>query len=284
MNSDNVANVFDQNCPSRKALEIVSAKWAVLAVHALGSGAQRYNQLLEKVGGISPKMLTQVLKSLQEKNIITKLPAQSGEHVEYSLTSLGRSLNGPLSELCRWAESHQDEISAVDSSEPNVAIARLKKHKTKGKMKSTFALLCCLAFCGHAIAQKQNLPNCAAISTQHQHLDEDTIRRIEQDWLTAEYRGNPQFLDCLLEPDYRTFGKSGQIRTRREVIDHVPLTTNMSKPVPALQTLVIIHGTSATAHSIMRTTDKDGNPKEVHFIDAYTFHDGRWFAYSGADF
>ena len=126
--------------------------------------------------------------------------------------------------------------------------------------------------------------NCGAVSTPDQKVNEDTIRRIEQGWITAEYRGNRQFLECLLEPDYRTSGKSGQVRTRQDVIDHVSLTTDMSKPVPALQTIVFIHGDSATAHSIMRTTDKEGKPREVHFVDGYTFHDGRWFAFSGADF
>lgn len=125
---------------------------------------------------------------------------------------------------------------------------------------------------------------CDAVSTPNQKADEDTIRRIEQGWLTAEYRGNKQFLECLLEPDYRTSGKSGQIRTRQDVIDHVSLTTDMSRPVPTLQTIVFIHGNSATAHSIMRTTDKEGMPREVHFVDGYTLHDGRWFAFSGADF
>ena len=126
--------------------------------------------------------------------------------------------------------------------------------------------------------------DCAAASTPDQKLDEDTIRRIEQGWITAEYRGNPKFLDCLLEADYRTSGKSGQVRTRQDVLDHVPLTTDMAKAIPALQTIVFIHGNSATAHSIMKTTDKSGNPKEVHFVDGYSFHDGRWFAYGGADF
>jgi Domain of unknown function (DUF4440) len=126
--------------------------------------------------------------------------------------------------------------------------------------------------------------SCDAVSTPNQKMDEETIRRIEEGWLTAEYRGNRQFLDCLLEPDYRTSGKSGQVRTRQDVIDHVSATTEMSKPVPALETIVFVHGNSATAHSIMKTTDKDGNPREVHFVDGYTFHDGRWFAFSGADF
>jgi hypothetical protein len=125
---------------------------------------------------------------------------------------------------------------------------------------------------------------CAAASTPDQKLDEDTVRRIEQGWITAEYRGNPRFLDCLLEADYRTSGRSGQVRTRQDVLDHVPLTTDMTKPVPALRVIVFIHGNSAMAHSIMKTTDKSGNPKEVHFVDGYSFHDGRWFAFGGADF
>jgi len=133
-------------------------------------------------------------------------------------------------------------------------------------------------------AQSHASSDCAAIATPDQKIDEDTIRRIEQGWLTAEYRGNPKFLDCLLEADYRTNGKSGQIRTRQEVIDHVPLTTDSSRAVPTLETIVILHGNNATAHSIMHTTDKSGNPKEVHFVDAYTFHDNRWYAYSGTDF
>ncbi|HEY1986478.1 MAG TPA: hypothetical protein VGG85_13770 [Terracidiphilus sp.] len=70
---------------------------------------------------------------------------------------------------------------------------------------------------------------CDEVSTPNQKIDEDTIRRIEQGWITAEYRGNREFLECLLEPDYRTSGKSGQIRSRQEVIDHVSLTTDPSE-------------------------------------------------------
>ena len=63
----------------------------------------------------------------------------------------------------------------------------------------------------------------------------------------------------------------------------MPQVSNDAKEVPKLDTIVVIHGDAATAHSILRTTDKAGNPKEVHFVDGYTFHDGRWFAFSGAD-
>ncbi len=151
-------------------------------------------------------------------------------------------------------------------------------------MKYALAIVLGLMTASHGIAATAGSPDCGSVSTPNQKVDEDTIRRIEQGWLTAEYRGNKQFLECLLEPDYRTSGRSGQVRTRQDVIDHVAVTTDASRPVPTLQTIVFIHDNSATAHSIMKTTDKDGNPREVHFVDGYTFHDGRWFAFSGADF
>ena len=125
--------------------------------------------------------------------------------------------------------------------------------------------------------------DCAAISTPDQKKDEDTIQRIELGWLTAEYRGNPQFLECLLEPDYRTSSRNGKIRTREDVIGRVSPTPDLTREVPKLETIVFVHGDVASAHSIMHTTDKAGNPKEVHFVDVYTFHDGRWHAFGGAD-
>ena len=125
--------------------------------------------------------------------------------------------------------------------------------------------------------------DCAAVSTPDQKKDEDTIRRIEQAWLTAEYRGNRQYLECLLEPDYRTSGRDGKIRSREDVIGRVSQTTDLTREVPKLETIVFVHGDSASAHSIMHSTDKAGNPKEVHFVDTYIFHDGRWHAFGGAD-
>ncbi len=140
-----------------------------------------------------------------------------------------------------------------------------------------------LAFLASATVHAADSTDCASVSIQNQKKDADTIRRIEQGWLTAEYRGNPRYLECLLEPDYQTSSRSGQVRTRKEVIDKVPQLTDMSRPVPQLETIVFIHGDAASAHSIMHSTDKAGNPKEVHFVDTYTFHDGRWFAFGGAD-
>lgn len=125
--------------------------------------------------------------------------------------------------------------------------------------------------------------DCSVVATPNQKKDEETIRRIEQDWLTAEYRGNPRYLECLLDPDYRTSGRDGKVRSRQEVINHVTQTTDMTREVPKLESIVFVHGDTAAAHSILRGTDKAGKPKEVHFVDSYTFHDGHWHAFGGAD-
>lgn len=142
-------------------------------------------------------------------------------------------------------------------------------------------ILCALPF--HARAADPSAAECARIATPDQKRDATTIQQIEQAWLTAEYRGHREYLACLLEPDYQTSSRSGLVRSRQDVIDRVPQVTDDAREVPKLETIVVIHGDSATAHSILKTTDKAGNPKEVHFVDGYTFHDGRWFAFSGAD-
>jgi hypothetical protein len=67
------------------------------------------------------------------------------------------------------------------------------------------------------------------------------------------------------------------------VIKHIRQITELTREFPMLESIVCIHGDAASVHSIPHRTDKAGNAKEVHFVDSYTLHDGRWYAYSGAD-
>jgi len=124
---------------------------------------------------------------------------------------------------------------------------------------------------------------CDAVALPQQKQDEDTIRRLEQAWLAAEYHGDTQFLGCLLEPDYRVSDRAAKIRSRQDLLDRVQQVSDRSRAVPPLETIVTLSGDAAFAHSILRTTDKAGNAKEVHFVDAYTFRAGRWHAFGGAD-
>ncbi len=100
--------------PELSLLEAISGKWTVLVVHILAGGKMRHGQLQRAVGGISQKVLTQVLRSLEGNGIVVRtvypvVPPQ----VEYSLTRLGKSLVPILSDLCGWARKHYKEVEPI---------------------------------------------------------------------------------------------------------------------------------------------------------------------------
>src|SRR5215472_16474530 len=106
-------SVLEPQCPSRLVLDRIADKWTALVIQILASGTMRYAQLQRAIGGISQKMLTQTLRSLERDGLVQRtvhpvIPPK----VEYSLTKLGRTLIEPLQALCRWSEKHLPEIQA----------------------------------------------------------------------------------------------------------------------------------------------------------------------------
>ena len=85
-----VVDVFARECASRGLLADVAGKWAVLALLALDEGGYRFNALRRRVQGVSEKMLSQTLQTLErdglvEREVVTTIPPR----VEYALTPLG---------------------------------------------------------------------------------------------------------------------------------------------------------------------------------------------------
>jgi DNA-binding HxlR family transcriptional regulator len=60
-------DIFVADCPARTTLDLVGDTWSVIAVVALDRGPARYTQLLERIEGISKKMLTQTLRKLEDQ-------------------------------------------------------------------------------------------------------------------------------------------------------------------------------------------------------------------------
>jgi DNA-binding HxlR family transcriptional regulator len=107
-------NVLDQNCESRQALDRIADKWTCLIVYALADGPRRHGQLRREIQGISQKMLTQTLRSMErdglvQRTVIDIIPP----HVEYALTPLGRTIITPLVAICQWAMEHLPELQAA---------------------------------------------------------------------------------------------------------------------------------------------------------------------------
>ena len=106
-------SVLEPQCPSRLVLDRIADKWTALVIQILARGTMRYAELQRAIGGISQKMLTQTLRSLERDGLVLrKVHPVVPPKVEYSLTRLGRTLIEPLHALCRWSEKHLAELQA----------------------------------------------------------------------------------------------------------------------------------------------------------------------------
>jgi DNA-binding HxlR family transcriptional regulator len=106
-----IANPYSANCPTRQILDRVGDKWAVLILLLLRQQPLRFNRLRREIEGISQKMLSQVLKSLERDGLIRRRAiATVPVTVEYSITPLGATLAGAVDPLRDWAERHLKEV------------------------------------------------------------------------------------------------------------------------------------------------------------------------------
>ena len=91
----------------RAVLDRIGDKWTVLAVGLLETGPVRFNRLKAALPGISQKVLTSTLRSLERDGLVAReVTLAVPVRVEYSLTDLGRSLSAPLAALRGWSADH----------------------------------------------------------------------------------------------------------------------------------------------------------------------------------
>jgi DNA-binding HxlR family transcriptional regulator len=105
------ANVYLAKCPSRTVLETLSNKWATLTMGALSDGPRRFGQLRRTLDGITQKMLTQTLRTLERDGMITRTVYPTiPPRVEYAHTELGRDAGELFHAIRDWAEVHYEAI------------------------------------------------------------------------------------------------------------------------------------------------------------------------------
>jgi DNA-binding HxlR family transcriptional regulator len=104
-------NIMSLTCPSRVVLRRIGARWTVFVINALEGGPMRFTALVARIQGVTPKVLTETLRSLEEDGLVTRTRFdENPPRVEYELTELGRSLLVPLRAVRTWAEEHVPEL------------------------------------------------------------------------------------------------------------------------------------------------------------------------------
>src|SRR5262252_4958011 len=103
-------NLRERALESRDAIELVANKWRIAVLHLLTQNALRTGDLQRGLIDVSPKVLTQTLRSMERDGLIERTVfAVVPPRVEYGLTAMGRSLLAPLRELCLWARANRNE-------------------------------------------------------------------------------------------------------------------------------------------------------------------------------
>ena len=92
-------------CPLEGVIDVIGKKWALLIVNAIGNhGKLRFNNLMQELGNVSPKTLSDMLKELQTEGLVKRESfAEIPPRVEYSLTKDGAEFRGAIVPLLKWA-------------------------------------------------------------------------------------------------------------------------------------------------------------------------------------
>lgn len=99
-------------CQLRDILDRVGDKWSVLVLDLLGSGSKRYSELQRSVDGISQRMLTLTLRSLERDGLVDRtVTPTSPPRVDYTLTPVGATLSSQVRGLIDWAEKHRQYVA-----------------------------------------------------------------------------------------------------------------------------------------------------------------------------
>ena len=88
-------------------MKLVDGKWKCLILYHLGGGARRTRDLLERLGGISPKVLTEQLRQLEADGLVAcEVFAEVPPRVEYRLSEEGKTFLPALYTLCDWGKAY----------------------------------------------------------------------------------------------------------------------------------------------------------------------------------
>ncbi len=104
-------------CPIMQTIAMVSDKWKVLILYQLKDGKKRFNELRRALQGVTQRVLTHQLRSLEEDGLVSRtIYAEVPPRVEYELTILGKTLIPILDQFESWARQHADELIKIKST------------------------------------------------------------------------------------------------------------------------------------------------------------------------
>ena len=98
-------------CPVATTVQLIGTKWKLLIIRNLLVRPWRFNELQKDLNGISQKVLTDSLRSLEQDGLVTRtVYAEVPPRVEYALSDLGLSLKPILDAMQIWGNGYKELI------------------------------------------------------------------------------------------------------------------------------------------------------------------------------
>jgi DNA-binding HxlR family transcriptional regulator len=97
---------YEHFCLTARALERVGDRWSLLVIRDLLTGAKRFTDLMDRLGGITPKTLSQRLRELEDAGMVAADREPGRREVWYRLTTAGAELESVIDALGRWGLRH----------------------------------------------------------------------------------------------------------------------------------------------------------------------------------
>lgn len=98
-------------CPVATTVQLIGSKWKLLIIRNLMQRPWRINELRRDLEGISQKVLTDSLRSMEEDGILTRtVYPEVPPRVEYALSGLGQSLRPIIEAMAEWGQNYKDRF------------------------------------------------------------------------------------------------------------------------------------------------------------------------------
>ena len=99
------------DCPVATTVQLIASKWKLLILRNLLSRPWRFNELQKNLEGISQKILTDSLRSMEADGIITRtVYPEVLPRVEYALSELGETLRPLMNEMEKWGSGYKARL------------------------------------------------------------------------------------------------------------------------------------------------------------------------------
>lgn len=98
-------------CPVATTVQLIGSKWKLLIIRNLLERSWRFNELKKSLEGISQKVLTDSLRSMEEDGLITRtVYPEVPPRVEYALSDIGESMRPILTAMQIWGENYKSTL------------------------------------------------------------------------------------------------------------------------------------------------------------------------------